>query len=304
MGISLPQCSVYGNFCHAYTAPMKIILIGAGRIGSTVAFHLAKAGHQITVVARGTRFETLSREGAIVTTEGQRAPITVISSLDPATPYDLAIVTVPEHQVAPLLPMVSASSAKTILLMFNTFQGTELYRSAVGAERFTFGFPNMTAYLVEHRLRFSIDGPGMVTTLMSPDLARLFKQAGMPAEVESDMDAFLRSHAALAVPLFLAALLTWQRKINLTWTEAQQLNVAWTEGFDLVRSLGHPLKPRIVAKLSRMPSLARTGFLWLFSRSKLVKNVGEFGPMETRWLIDAMAAAAPGRTPHLLALRP
>jgi 2-dehydropantoate 2-reductase len=104
--------------------------------------------------------------------------------------------------------------------MFNTFQGTELYRAAVGAERFRFGFPNMTAYLVEQRLRCSVDGPGMVTTLMSPDLARLFSQAGMPAEVESDMDAFLRSHAALVVPLFLAALLTWQRKTNLTIAHA------------------------------------------------------------------------------------
>jgi 2-dehydropantoate 2-reductase len=304
MGIRLPLFSVYGNFGHAYTPPMKIVLIGAGRIGSTVAFHLAKAGHQITVVARGARLDTLNREGAIVTTGGQRAPITVIASLDPVTPYDLAIVTVPEHQVAPLLSIVAASSAKTILLMFNTFQGTELYRSAVGAERFAFGFPNMMAYLVEHRLSFEVNGPGMVTTLMSPDLATLFEQAGMPAEVESDMDAFLRSHAALAVPLFLAALLTWQRKVNLTWTEARQLNAAWKEGFDLVRSLGHSLKPRVVAKLSRMPSSARTGFLWLFSRAKIVKNVGEFGPMETRWLIDSMAAAAPGRTPHLLSLRP
>src|SRR6186713_376343 len=206
---------------------MNIILIGAGRIGSTVAFHLAKAGHQITLVARGARFETLRRDRAIVTTDGQRAPITVVASLDSATPYDLAIVTVPEHQVAPLLPMVSASSAKTILFMFNTFQGTERYRSAVGAERFEFGFPNMSAYLVEQRLRYIVNGPGMGTTLTSPTLTKLFKQAGLPAEVESDMDAFLRSHVAMVVPLFLAALQTWQRETNLTWTEAQRLNVGW-----------------------------------------------------------------------------
>jgi 2-dehydropantoate 2-reductase len=283
---------------------MNIVLIGAGRIGSTIAFHLAMVGHQITVLARGARLEALSRVGAIVTTDGRRAPISVIASLDSATPYDLAIVTVPENQVAPLLPMVAASSAKTILFMFNTFEGTERYRSAVGMDRFAFGFPNMAAYLVEHRLRFRIDGPGMVTTLTRPDLARLFERAGMPSEVEGDMDAFLRSHVALAVPLFLAALLTWQRKTNLTWTEARQLNAAWTEGFKLVRSLGHPLKPRIVARLAGMPSLPRTAFLWLFSRMRVVKDIGEFGPTETRCLIDAMAAAAPDRASLLLSLRP
>ncbi|WP_180970590.1 ketopantoate reductase family protein [Burkholderia sp. WAC0059] len=283
---------------------MKIILIGAGRIGSAVAFCLANAGHDLTVVARGARFDALSRDGAIVTVDGQRMPVKVESALDPATPYDLAIVTVPEHLVAPLLPVLSVSCARTILLMFNTFQGTEPYRSVVGAERFVFGFPNMSAYLIDQRLRFRVDGPGMVTTLSNPVVAKLFKEAGIPSEVEDDMDAFLRSHVALVVPLFLAALLTWQRATQLTWSEAKRLDVAWTEGFDVVRSLGHAPKPRLLATLLHMPSFARTGVLWLLSRSRLVKDLGDFGPMETRALIDEMAAAAPGKTPHLLALRP
>ena len=283
---------------------MKIILIGAGRIGSAVAFCLAKAGHDITVVARGARFETLSRDGAIVTVDGQRMPVNVVSTFDPATPYELAIVTVPEHQVAPLLPALAASRANTILLMFNTFQGTEPYRTIVGAERFAFGFPNMSAYLVGQRLRFRVDGPGMVTTMSSPVLAKLFRQAAMPSNVEDDMDAFLRSHVALVVPLFLAALLTWRRATQLTWSEARQLDAAWTEGFHLVRSLGHTPKPRLLATLLRMPSFARMGLLWLMSRSRPVKDLGEFGPTETRTLIDQMTAAAPNKTPRLQALRP
>jgi 2-dehydropantoate 2-reductase len=283
---------------------MKIILIGAGRIGSAVAFCLAKAGHDVTVVARGARFDTLNRDGAIVTVDGQRVPVKVASTLDPATPNDLTIVTMPEHQVAPLLPALAASRANTILLMFNTFNGAAPYRAIVGAERFAFGFPNMSAYLVDQQLRFRIDGPGMVTTISSPYLAKLFKEAAMPSEVEDDMDAFLRSHVALVVPLFLAALLTWQRARQLTWSEATQLNAAWTEGFDVVRSLGHTPKPRLLATLLRMPSFVRTGLLWLLSRSRPVKDLGEFGPTETRALIDQMAAAAPDKTPHLLALRP
>jgi len=283
---------------------MKIILIGAGRIGSAVAFCLGKAGHDVTVVARGVRFDALNRDGAIITVDGQSVPVKVVSTLDLATSIDLAIVTVPEHQVAPLLPALAASRANTILLMFNTFQGTEPYRTIVGPERFAFGFPNMSAYLVDQRLRFRVDGPGMVTTMSSPILAKLFEEAAMPSEVEDDMDAFLRSHVALVVPLFLAALLTWRRPTQLTWSEATQLDAAWTEGFDLVRSLGHTPKPRLLATLLRMPSFARTGLLWLLSRSRPVKDLGEFGATETRALIDGMATAAPGKTPHLLALRP
>ncbi|ETN86624.1 ketopantoate reductase family protein [Paraburkholderia silvatlantica] len=283
---------------------MKIILVGAGRIGSAVAFCLAKAGHDITVVARGERFNALRRDGAITTVDGQLAQVEVRPGLDPTAPCDLTIVTVPEHQIGSLLPALSASRANHILLMFNTFKGTEHYRTILGAERFAFGFPNMSAYLVDHRLRFRVDGPGMVTTMSSPDMAALFKEAGMPSEVEHDMDAFLRSHVALVVPLFLSALLTSQRSTQLTWSEARRLNAAWTEGFDVVQRLGHQTRPRSLAMLLRMPSLVRTSLLWFVCRLRIVKDLGEFGPTETRALIDAMAAAAPGKTPRLLALRP
>lgn len=283
---------------------MKIILIGAGRIGSAVAFCLAKAGHDITVVARGARFKALSQHGAIHTIDGDRAPVRVCAELTPTAACDLLIVTVPEYELGPLLPTVSASSARRVLFMFNTFHGIEPYRSVVGADRFAFGFPNMSAYLVGERLRYRVDGPGMVTTMSDPQLAALFRAAGMPSNVERDMDAFLRSHVALVVPIFVAALVTWQRDSRLTWSEAKQLNAAWTEAFDIVRGLGHAIRPRSLATLLRMPSLARTGLLWMLSRLRIVKDLGEFGPEETRALIDTIAAMAPGRAPRLLALRP
>lgn len=283
---------------------MNIILIGAGRIGSVLAFHFARAGHDVTVVARGKRLDALRREGAIVNVDDRRAPVSVLAELDPATPYDLAVATLPEHQIGDVLPSLAASQAKTILLMFNTFEGTARYRSVIGAERFAFGFPNMTAALVDQRLRYRVDGSGMVTTLSTTTLATLFRDAGLPSEWEEDMDAFLRSHVALAVPLFLSGLLTWDRKSELSWREARQLDRAWTEAFDLVLRMGHTLRPRAVGMLARLPRLPRTFLLWAFSRSHLVKDVGEFGPVETRWLIDAMVAVSPEHTRQLSALRP
>ena len=62
--------------------------------------------------------------------------------------------------------------------------------------------------------------------------------------------------------------------------------------------------PRNVALIARIPCRLRTGLLWLFARSKMVKDLGEFGPVETRWLIDAMVVAAPTRARQLAALRP
>ena len=78
----------------------------------------------------------------------------------------------------------------------------------------------------------------------------------------------------------------------------------WKEGFDLVRSLGNTVNPSSLAFLSCMPSWLLTTLLCTLSRSAAVKDVGQFGPGETRWLIDAMTAAAPGKTSRLLAVRP
>lgn len=283
---------------------MNIILIGSGRIGSTLAYHLAKDGHDVTVVARGARLDALRREGAIVTLDGRSAAVGVAASFDPATACDLAIVTMPEYQVAPLLPQLAGSQARTVLFMFNTFQGTGPYRDAVGAERFAFGFPKMAAFLDDQRLRFQVDAPGMVTTLSQPALVDLFAHAGLPAELEHDMDSFLRTHVAFVLPLFLAGLTTWARQGGLSWTEAWRLDAAWSEGFGIVRQLGHRLRPRLAMVVARMPRPVRTALLYLFSRTRAVRDVGGFGPAETRHLIDGVAALAPGQASRLLSLRP
>lgn len=283
---------------------MKIIIVGAGRIGSVFAFHLSQTGHDITVVARGARLEALNRDKAIITVDGRTAPVDAVPSIDPTEPYDLAIVTVPEYQVTALLPQLENSAARTILLMFNTFYGTERYRDALGSERLTAGFPNMKAFIENDRLSHKVDGPGMVTTLARPDLSEVFKEAGLPTEVEPDMNAFLRSHVVMAVPFFVAGLWTWQRREALTWAEASKLTLALKEGATVVRNMGHALRPRFFAVLSRLPSPLLTAAVWQFSRSPLVTDLGEFGPTETRWLIDAIGKLSTTAIPHLLAVRP
>lgn len=283
---------------------MKILLVGPGRIGSAFAFHLALAGHTVDVLARGRRLEELRREPAIVAVDGRRAPVTVVSAIDATVPYDLVLVTILAHHVDALVPALAASAAKTILFMFNTFDKTDRWRSALGAERLAHGFPNMQAFFEAGRLRSVVDGPGMVTTVSSAKWAELLRQAGMPTEVEPDMDSFLRTHVAFAVPLMIAGQLTWQRGSELSWREARRLTAALLEALALVRALGHTLKPGYVALLAKAPALVLTGAVWLFSRTAAVKDVGEFGPDEVRALIDAMAAAGPGRTAKLLAIRP
>lgn len=283
---------------------MNILLIGPGRIGSTFAFYLARAGHTVDVLARGRRLEELRRDPAIVAADGRRAPLTVLDTIDPTVPYDLILVTILAHQVDAFIPALAASAAKAILFLFNTFDRTDKWRDALGAERLVHGFPTMTACFREGRLHSVVDGPGMATTLSSAKWAEVIRHAGMPAEVEPDMDSYLRTHAAFVVPLMIAGQLTWQRGSELSWAEARRLTDAVLEGLALVRALGHTIRPAFVAACAKLPVPLLTAAVWLLARTAVNKQLGEFGPAEVRALIDAMTAAGPGQTTTLLSIRP
>ena len=53
------------------------------------AYHLVRAGHHLTLVARSSRLEQLQRDGAIITASGERAEVEIVKTLDQSVPYDL-----------------------------------------------------------------------------------------------------------------------------------------------------------------------------------------------------------------------
>jgi 2-dehydropantoate 2-reductase len=162
---------------------MQIAIVGPGAIGSTFAFQLSEAGHDVTVIARGTRLEQLRHAGAIVTVDGERAAVHGSGEIDTTTDWDLVLVTVLVSQVDMLLPALSASAAKSVMFMFNTFQSLDRLRDAVGPQRFAVGFPAIAAGLNDGRLSSTILRRGMLTTVSDPIWAKAFTDAGLPATV-------------------------------------------------------------------------------------------------------------------------
>ncbi|WP_438020529.1 2-dehydropantoate 2-reductase N-terminal domain-containing protein [Sorangium sp. So ce315] len=283
---------------------MKIAIVGPGGIGSTFAFQLARAGHEVTVVARGKRLGQLERDGAIVTAAGERAAVRVSAALDATTAWDLVLVTVLASQVDAVLPALTASAARTVMFMFNTFEPLGRLRDAVGPERFAFGFPAILASLDDGKLTSKIVTRGLLTTVTDAAWAKVFADAGIPAVVHPDMESWLRTHAALVAPVMVAFVTSHARQAGVSWAEAMSLARAMEEGLRLVRQLGNTITPEPVAVLSRLPARVLATLLWTSSRLEAMRKTGAAGPGEPRSLIDAMAAAAPGQTPALLAIRP
>jgi NADPH-dependent glutamate synthase beta subunit-like oxidoreductase len=53
---------------------MKICILGAGAVGTSFAVHLALAGHDVTLVARGARLDKLRRDGGVIATSPPTTP--------------------------------------------------------------------------------------------------------------------------------------------------------------------------------------------------------------------------------------
>jgi len=272
---------------------MKIAIYGPGGIGSTFAFHLSRAGHDVTVIARGKRLAQLTEDGAIVDVKGTRTPVTVNGTLDTSVPYDLLLVTVLEWQLPAVLPAVKASAAKQVMFMFNTFDSLQPLREAVGAERFTFGFPAIIATLPEGRLQSHVVTVGQHTLATDAKWAEVFTRAGIPTDVHEDIQSWLRTHAVLIGVLMSLAVDAFTRKAGAQWKDARRAALAVREGFSLTRELGSRVTPAPMGALGWLPVPMVSGLFWAMSRLRLIQSLGAAGASEPDALLTSMTRLSP-----------
>lgn len=96
---------------------MRILVFGAGVIGSLYGVLLAEAGYDVSVYARGRRLESLTLDGLLYKSKGKirKAPIKVLSKLEAEDSYDLVFLTVRENQLHAALEELRQNSSPTIV---------------------------------------------------------------------------------------------------------------------------------------------------------------------------------------------
>ena len=84
---------------------MKICIFGAGAIGGYMGAKLAKAGADVSLVARGPHLAAMRDKGLTLIEEEGRFTVPVTASHDPADlgPQDYVIVTLKAHSVPPVV---------------------------------------------------------------------------------------------------------------------------------------------------------------------------------------------------------
>ncbi len=194
---------------------MKVLVFGAGVTGSLFAARLYEGGRDdVSLLARGDRLAALRRHG-VQLAEGdsptvRAVPVPVVEY--PTGGYDLTAVFVGAHQVDAVLESL-ADSQGDVLFALNWAGGPQPLGAVIGLERVLLGFPtgggrmdgdvvrHRSTSLVTRRVPVPIGEPDGRTTPRLERLVRAFRTAGINAKAESQMDAWLTTHAAFEVPL-------------------------------------------------------------------------------------------------------
>lgn len=197
---------------------MRILIYGAGVIGSIFAGKLAAAGEDVTVLARGKRAEELRQCGIILTTDGsnhdEAIPVKVIEHLAPDDLFDYIIVVMQRTQVDSVLPILSKNCSKNIVFVVNTAAGYEKWARAVGSERLMIGFPSAGGERIGNKVDYFI-GKGIIRTFQTTTfgeysgreterlrrLINAYRRAGIPSVSCNDMDAWQKTHVAMVTSI-------------------------------------------------------------------------------------------------------
>ena len=257
------------NIALTAKSPLSIAVIGAGKIGSTFAYQLVRAGHDVTVIARpdSLRLHQLQRDQAIILKTGEHAEVRVADNLDEEAAYNLVLVTTPAHQVDAVLPALQRSKAQWVQFMFVTFEPERL-RDAIGSHRCSLGMPSVSMMVTmdsEGRIKPTIIN-SLKTLHGDKRWAELFSSAGVPSAFEPEMPLWLRCEAPLTAAIESIAVAGQRRGGGATWAEAKAVAAGLHGGFSIVKGLGYRLYPSAKSTMYYFPNFLIAFLLWVFSR--------------------------------------
>jgi len=198
---------------------MKILIYGAGPLGSLYAHRLHQAGKDVTILARNERYRYIKEHGIVLVNEytGKKeiSKISVVDTLAAEDAYDLVVVLIRKNKLLPIFQVLSQNKqVRNILFMGNNALGFDEYLEHLPKEKVIFGFPGAGGSIKEQVVHYidsekpngkripirigEIEGEIRDRTKL---ITLLFESSKVPVERVDDMDGWLKYHAALVLPI-------------------------------------------------------------------------------------------------------
>jgi 2-dehydropantoate 2-reductase len=115
---------------------MKVIILGAGALGSIIGGHLARAGEDVTVIARGQRAADIQEHGITLTGLADfTVPVAVTTRPHELREADVLVVTVKTYDTEPALASVGHLKVGGVLSIQNGVLKNEQIARTFGWEK-------------------------------------------------------------------------------------------------------------------------------------------------------------------------
>lgn len=248
---------------------MRVLVFGAGVLGTLYAVRLNGAGHDVTLLARGQRAAELQAHGIILEDEttGLRTVthLPVITELGALDRYDVVLVLVRRDQMESTLPALARNVSPSVVFMSNNAGGTASLEAALGRERVLLGFagaggakdgPVIRAARVSGRIQPTTLGE--LSGQLTPRLRAIgdaLRSAGFPVAYSPNMDAWLKTHAMLVCPIAAAFYDAGDNyKLAADRSGLRRMVESVREGLRALDALRIPVEPPRVAMLKWLPT--------------------------------------------------
>ena len=182
---------------------MKMLLVGAGVIGTVYGAHLAAAGIEVSVLSHGPRTDEVARGGlsARDVLRGGRADAEVTVVPDASGEYDIVLVTVRRDQLASACTGLSVLAGKPAIVFFGYNPAGRAAITAGLPGDVYLGFPGIGGVMTSGTAGYVLirQQPTALQESADPRLAALesaLSGRGFAVQRVADMDGWLAYHAA------------------------------------------------------------------------------------------------------------
>jgi 2-dehydropantoate 2-reductase len=191
---------------------MKILIIGAGVIGTIYGQALAEAGHQVTHCVRkgkaagyagGVTLHLLDGRAEAREDRTIHYPMRTVEQFGPNDRYDLILVSVRHYQLESVLPLLAAFAGQTDILFFNSlWSDFSPIDRCLPRKQYLWGYPVAGGAIDGATLNGALLGEvrlGEIDGVHSERLERLiamFESARLKVDVSADILGWLWTHFA------------------------------------------------------------------------------------------------------------
>ncbi|MGN7169850.1 ketopantoate reductase family protein [Paenibacillus cellulositrophicus] len=265
----------------------RILIFGAGVIGSMYAMKLIEAGFDVTLFAHSNRFKSLSENGLQYKEKGsvQSIQVKVIDALENDDIYDFIFVTVRYDRSESALLALKDNQSKNIVTMTSNSIGFSSWLDIVG-DRLLPAFPGFGGQMKDGVLHARFlpkiiaatafgEVNGEVTERIDK-LATLFKTAKLPYVIKKDMQAYLITHSvsdiAMLNVLHSGDKIT-DKKTARTRKTARQITVTLKAYLRAIQKAGVSIDPPMLKLVLKFPNLLLDLFFMTWLRTKMVRDM-------------------------------